>query len=182
MIGYFEITEFLDGTDAAGAAFRARAKGVPDSGKVADLYLPPYLRKTQCDIDNGSRVFAVVDDVTGLGAALFGENGADFGYFVNADLRIDGGLSVTGDTGIGGNASITGDATAGGNVTATDCRITIASIPNPEWIDDGQGTDPDAYGHPKMLPAAVSSLAQHTHTCAAPGSPTTPPIPTPIPG
>lgn len=108
MIGYFEITEFLDGTDAAGAAFRARAKGVPDSGKVADLYLPPYLRKTQCGIDNGSRVFAVVDDVTGIGAALFGENGADFGYFMDADIEVKKSLTVTDDI-----KSTSGDVLAG---------------------------------------------------------------------
>lgn len=124
MIGYFEITEFLDGTDAAGAAFRARAKGVPDSGKVADLYLPPYLRKTQCGIDNGSRVFAIVDDVTGIGAALFGADGADFGYFVNADVEIKKSLTVTDDI-----KSTSGDVLAGQISLSTHTHpITVAQF------------------------------------------------------
>lgn len=124
MIGYFEITEFLDGEDAAGAPFRARAKGVPDSGKVADLYLPPYLRKTQCGIGAGSRVFGIVDDVSGLGAALFGEDGADFGYYFDADMQIKKGLTVTDDI-----KSTSGDVYAGQISLATHTHpITMAQF------------------------------------------------------
>lgn len=119
MIGYFKITEFLDGTDAAGAAFRARAKGDPDSGQVADLFLPPYLRKTQCGIDNGSRVFAIVDDVTGLGAALFGEDGADFGYFFNADIEIQKTMTVKDAVSMEKTLEVTGKVTAKDAIAAT---------------------------------------------------------------
>lgn len=190
-LGFYIVTE-LTGEDAQGAAFMAKVKSQMNAAIRGTLYLPPYLRPNQCNIAPDSVLFGCLDEVTGRGFAMFGKDDADFQYFMDANLQIKQNLSVVGNTAIGGDASVggdstvTGDMTAAGNVTAADCRISIAALqwPNPEWVDDGNQTDTDAGGHPRYIkkPAAVSSLAQHTHTCAAPGSPTTPPIPTPIPG
>lgn len=191
MIGYFTIKEFIGTEDQAGFQSQVRAVSTMEPGFECFLFLPPYLRAVSCSIAIDSRVFGIVDDTSGLGVALYGVNGADFGYFYDADVQIKKNLSVTGDTAIGGSESIGGDSSVGGsstvvgNVTAKDCRITLAAmqIPNPSWVDDGHQTDPDAGGHPRYITkaAAVSSLAAHTHTSSAPGTPTSAPIPTPIP-
>lgn len=94
MLGFFKITGFTGATDSAGYRTMASAKSEMDDGIEANLYLPPYLRKAQCGIDAGSIVFAIVDDVSGVGAALAGEGSADFGYFVDADLTVKGDLAV----------------------------------------------------------------------------------------
>ena len=190
MFGFFKVTE-LTGEDAQDTAFIAKVESQMNASIKGTLYLPPYLRPNQCNIAEGSVVWGCLDEVTGRGCAMFGKDDADFGYFYDANIQIRQNLSVTGNAAIGGdssvngNSAVSGNMTAGGNVTAVDCRITIAAlqVPNPDWVDDGNQTDPDAHGEPRYntVPAAVSSLAQHTHTCAAPGSPTTPPIPTPIP-
>ena len=110
-----------------------------------------------------------MDDVSGFGFAAIGRDGADFGYFFDSDLQIkknvviDGAASIGDSASVGADLSVSGNATAGGNVTGKDCRIAIA-----------QG-DPS-------LPSVVTSLATHTHNCTAPGTPSGPPIPTPIPG
>lgn len=190
MIGYFIVESFTGTTDGANSQTQINASNKMDMNIKCILFLPPYLRKTQCYISEGDTVFGIVDDVSGLGVALCGIDAADFGYFFDADIQVKQNLSITGNAAVGGNSTvngnsaISGDSTISGNVTAQDCRITIAAmqIQNPNWADDGSQTDPDSHGNPRYItkPAAVSSLAQHTHTCAAPGSPTTPPIPTPI--
>lgn len=190
MIGFFTIDSFENPTDSAGFQTRANVSNKMDMNLKGVLYLPPYLRKSQCNISEGDSVFGIIDDVSGLGAAICGIDGSDFQYFFDADIQIKQNISIIGNAAIGGNSTVNGDSdvsgnvTASGNVTSNDCRITIAAmqIPNPNWTDDGSQTDPDSHGNPRYIlkPAAVSSLAQHTHTCAAPGSPTTPPIPTPI--
>lgn len=191
MIGFFIVDE-LQEKDAQGAPFVARVHSEMNDEIRGALYLPPFMRPNQCNIVGGSKVYGVLDDVTGRGFAIFGTDDADFGYFLDANIQIKQNLSISGDAAIGGNSSVNGDSnisgnlTATGNITGADCRITLAkmSLPNPAWVDDGKQTDPDAAGHPRFIskPAAVSSLASHTHTCAAPGAPTTPPIPTPLPG
>lgn len=108
MIGYFTILALEGEKDRAGAYTMARAKAAPDTGLVAYLYLPPYLRTTQCGIGQNSRVFGVVDNVSGFGAALFGAGDADFGYFFNADVEIKKGLTVHDDI-----TSTAGDVKAG---------------------------------------------------------------------
>ena len=190
MIGYFVIDSFINETDNAGFSTKVNVSSAMDMNLKYILFLPPYLRKVSCDISEGDKVFGVADDTSGLGVALCGLDGADFGYFFDTDIQIKQNLSITGNAAVGGdstvngNSAISGNSTVSGNVTAQDCRITIAAIqiPNPNWVDDGNQTDPDSHGNPRYItkPAAVSSLAQHTHTCAAPGSPTTPPIPTPV--
>lgn len=124
MIGYFTIAELLGDDDKAGAKVMARVKAVPDNGLEAFLYLPPYLRTSQCGIGNGARVFGIVDDVSGLGAALFGAGDADFGYFVDADVEIKKGLKVADDI-----ETASGDVKAGAVTLKTHTHpITIATF------------------------------------------------------
>jgi hypothetical protein len=72
------------------------------------LFLPPYLRESTCGIEAGSHVFGIVDDVTGLGVAVYGVDGADFGYYYNADIQIKKSLTVKDDV-----KSTDGDVLAG---------------------------------------------------------------------
>lgn len=94
MIGFFIIEKFIGDNDSAGFKTAAWCASKMDMNLKTKLYLPPYLRKSQCGIDVGDSVFGISDDTTGLGAALFGEGSADFGYFFNADIEIKKGLKV----------------------------------------------------------------------------------------
>lgn len=97
MIGYYIVEGFTGEKDAAGFDTQIKASNRMDMNIKNTLYLPPYLRKSQCNISIGDTVFGIVDDVTGIGCALFGENAADFKYFFDADIEIKRGLSVADD-------------------------------------------------------------------------------------
>lgn len=97
MIGYFIIQSFERTKDSANAEIMARVKSDMDSSIEGFLYLPPYLRKNQCNITKGSVVFGVLDDISGFGAAICGLNDADYKYFLNADLSIKKTLTVDDD-------------------------------------------------------------------------------------
>lgn len=97
MIGFFIVEKFIGDDDVAGFKTAAWCSSKMDMNLKVKLYLPPYLRKSQCGIDIGDSVFGICDDVTGLGAAIFGERSADFGYFFNADIGIKKGLMVKDD-------------------------------------------------------------------------------------
>lgn len=104
MIGYFIVKSFTGAKDSAGFDTAIIGANKMDMNITATLYLPPYLRKSQCNIGVGDTVFGIVDDITGIGCALFGENSADFQYFIDADLSVKKGLTVTNDI-----TSTTGD-------------------------------------------------------------------------
>ena len=97
MIGYFIVDGFTGEKDSAGFDTQINASNRMDMNTKNTLYLPPYLRKSQCNISIGDTVFGIVDDVTGIGCALFGENAADFKYFFDADIEIKRGLNVADD-------------------------------------------------------------------------------------
>lgn len=119
MIGWFTIEKFENHNDSAGYATSVIASNNMDMNIKARLYLPPYLRKAQCSINVGSTVFGIVDDVTGLGMALYGDGSADFGYFFDADITVKKNLTVTKDI----------DSTTG-NIKATlgDVKATTISL------------------------------------------------------
>lgn len=199
MFGLWKVTA-LSEDDSQGASRVADVVSCMNEKIEGSLYLPPYLRPNQCGIEVNSVVVGFLDDVTGKGAAFCGIDDADYGYFMDAPLQLKQTLSVTGNTSIGGDASIggsesvtgdsivSGNASVTGNVTAADCQIAVAggtfTIQNPAWVDDGNGTDPDSNGNAKfkteVVSGLVSSLANHTHTCAV--GPTSTPVPVPIPG
>lgn len=119
MIGYFIVEKFGEAQDAAGASTTITARNKMDMNIVVTLYLPPYLRKTQCDISAGDTVFGVADDITGIGAAIFGNGAADFKYFFDADVTIKKNLTVTSNIN-----STTGNIKANaGDVVATTVSL-----------------------------------------------------------
>lgn len=94
MIGFFKIKAFGNDKDLQGFSTSASVCSDMDSRIEGTLFLPPYLRKGQCNISEGSKVFAVMDDTTGFGVALYGVDGADFGYFFDADIDVKKSLKV----------------------------------------------------------------------------------------
>ena len=145
MIGFWIVEKFIGSDDAAGCKTQIRASNKMDMNIKSDLYLPPYMRKSQSDISVGDTVFAIVDDTTGLGAALFGVGSADFGYFFDADVKIKKSLDVDGDIStdsdviakeIGGDITMRThwhgyiDTTPGGPVVSqTQAANTVAPTP-----------------------------------------------------
>ena len=97
MIGFFKVKSFTGTKDAANTETQIKVVSELDNNIEATLYLPPYLRKTQSNISVDSTVFGVLDDVTGLGCALFGQDSADFQYFFDADVFIKKELTVKND-------------------------------------------------------------------------------------
>ena len=113
MIGFFLIKSFGDNKDLQGFATSASVVSDMDERIEGNLLLPPYLRAGQCNIQIGSKVFAVMDDTTGFGVALYGVDGADFGYFFDADINIKKNLTVNDSiTATKDIKSKTGDITA----------------------------------------------------------------------
>lgn len=101
--GFFIIQNFIE-KDTQGFANVALANNVMDENLQAHLYLPPYLRPNQADIQQGSKVFAIADEVTGYGSALFGAD-CDITYQNKADYRFTNTLTVDGN--VTANAKIT---------------------------------------------------------------------------
>lgn len=118
MIGYFIIQSFDTKQDSSGAKVGANVKSQMDNSITGYLFLPPYLRQNQSNIKIGSVVFGVLDDISGLGAALCGVDDSDFGYFLNADYTIKKALNV-GET-IKAQSNITSNA---GDVIAGDITL-----------------------------------------------------------
>ena len=122
------IVEALKDKDSEGFERVARAHNSMDEGLQADLYLPPAMRPSQCGIKSGSKVFAIADEVSGLGAALYGiDCDVDF---VNKN-RYHFTKTLTVDDDITGNANMTIkqniDSTAG-NITAKVGDVKASSI------------------------------------------------------
>lgn len=114
MFGFFKIKSFSTKKDSAGASIIAAVSSQMDENLTGEMYLPPYLRQTQSNISEGDIVFGIIDEVTGIGAALCGLDDADFGYFFNADINIKQKLTVN-DTIEATNdiKSLSGDVKAG---------------------------------------------------------------------
>ena len=124
MIGYFIVDGFTGSSDSAGFKTSIKVSSAMDMNIKGTLYLPPYLRKSQCKISEGDKVFGVMDDITGIGCAMFGENGADYKYFFDADVEIKKNLTVTKDI-----ESSTGKITASlGNIIATVGDVKAANV------------------------------------------------------
>lgn len=122
MIGYFIIDSFLSPKDSAGFETRANVSNKMDMNFKGVLYLPPYLRKSQSNISEGDSVFAIIDDVSGIGAAICGIDDADFGYFFDADINIKQKLVVDKDTEIKDKLNVSN------NITSTSGDVMAGSI------------------------------------------------------
>ena len=131
------IVDSLKDKDAEGFERVARSHNAMDTGLQADLYLPPALRPSQCGIKSGSKVFAIADEVSGLGAALYGiDCDVDFvnknGYHFTKTLTVDDDITGNANMTIKRNIdSATGNITAKlGDIKATvgDVRATTISL------------------------------------------------------
>ena len=94
MVGFFTIVEFIGDDDVAGFKVQAKVKSQMNENIIGFLWLPPYLRQGQSNIDKGSTVWGILDEVTGLGCAMLGIGDADFGYFYDADIQVKKKLTV----------------------------------------------------------------------------------------
>ena len=122
------IVDSLKDKDSEGFERVARAHNSMDEGLQADLYLPPALRPSQCGIKSGSKVFAIADEVSGLGAALYGID-CDVNFVNKNRYHFTKTLIVDDD--ITGNANMTIkqniDSTAG-NITAKVGDVKASTI------------------------------------------------------
>lgn len=129
------IVDSLKDKDTEGFERVARSHNAMDEGLQADLYLPPALRPSQCDIQKGSKVFAIADEATGYGCALYGID-CDVNFVNKNNYHFTKTLTVDDD--ITGNANMTIkqniDSTAGsitaklGNITAKVGDVTASTI------------------------------------------------------
>lgn len=129
MFGYFKIVSLSDkeeDKDKAGASRIADVKSMMNENILGYLYLPPYLRDNQCDSLVGSVVVGYLDDVTGLGAAFCGINDADWGYFIDADVKIKKKFEVENAVKLKDTVEITGKLTAKDSVEAQNDIKSIA--------------------------------------------------------
>jgi len=140
--GIFIVDELKD-KDAEGFERVARVHNQMEDHLTADCFLPPYVRPSQCKIKAGSKVFAFVDTVSGLGVALYGFDDADVdfinrnNYTFTETLTVEKATTLKDKLDVSKNiTSSTGDIKANvGDVVATTVSlknhkhpITIASF------------------------------------------------------
>lgn len=129
MIGYFIVDSFSKDKDSQGFETGINVSVKYDMNLKGFLYLPPHLRKSQCEISVGSEVFGVMDDTTGLGVAMFGVD-CDINFKNQSDYEFTKTLTVDGDV-----TCVKGDIKAKvGDVIATSISLKnhihqITSIP-----------------------------------------------------
>ena len=128
-LGFF-IVEQLDGEDAQGAAFMAKVKSQMNEAIKGTLFLPPYLRPNQCNIAADSVLFGCLDEVIGKGFAIFGQEDADYQYFLDADLEIQKTLTVDGAAALKDKLDVTKDITSSnGDVKAGSISLKTHTHP-----------------------------------------------------
>lgn len=125
----FFIVEQLDGEDAQGAAFMAKVKSQMNEAIKGTLYLPPFLRPNQCNIAADSVLFGCLDEVIGKGFAIFGQEDADYQYFLDADLEIQKTLTVDGATALKDKLDVTKKITGNDTIEASkDIQSTSGDV------------------------------------------------------
>lgn len=95
-LGWCKVISFLNATDAQGFATTVNASKVEMPGAEFHIFLPPFMRQSTSSISVGSKIYCIVDSVTGQGCALFSED-ADFDYKFDADVEIGKSLNVQDD-------------------------------------------------------------------------------------
>ena len=127
--GFFKVLKLEDG-DAQGFERVALCQNLMEEGMTSKLYLPPFLRKSECAIAEGSKVWGISDTVSGLGVALYGTD-CDCEYWSDADLTFKQTLTVEKATALHDKLDVTKDITSTtGNITAVkgDCIATTVSL------------------------------------------------------
>lgn len=139
MIGYFVIDNFINDNDGAGFSTKVNVSSAMDMNLKYILFLPPYLRKVSCNISEGDKVFGVADDTSGLGVALCGLDGADFGYFFDTDIQIKQKLTIDKETTINKSLTVTSDIkSTSGDVKAGN--ISLKNHTHPITVANFSGT------------------------------------------
>lgn len=127
--GFFKVLKLEDG-DAQGFERVALCQNLMEEGMTSRLYLPPFMRKSECAIAKGSKVWGISDTVSGLGVALYGTD-CDCEYWSDADLNFKQTLTVEKATTLHDKLDVTKDITSTtGNITAVkgDCIATTVSL------------------------------------------------------
>ena len=123
MIGYFIVEGFGSDKDDQGYDTVANVAVKYDMLIKGQLYLPPHLRKKQCDISIGSEIFGVMDDTTGLGCAMYGVD-CDITFKNSADYTFTKTLTVNGATTMYDKLTVTKDIqSVSGDVIATSVSL-----------------------------------------------------------
>lgn len=121
--GIFTIDELKD-EDAGGFNRVAEVHNDMDKDMVYFLFLPPYLRESQCKIKERSKVWGIADTVTGMGTALFGFEDADVDYINRAEYHYTKTLTVDGAVTMKDKLDVTKDIkSTSGDVVATTISL-----------------------------------------------------------
>ena len=131
--GFFVVDELI-GKDAQGVAHVARVSSDLNNNIKGVFYLPPFLRPNQCGIKAGSVVYGGLDEVTGRGFAIYGQDDADYQYYLDGDLEIKKKLTVADDI-----TSTGGDVVAG-TISLKNHTHTITAAQYTGTIDPTTGT------------------------------------------
>ncbi len=129
--GFFKVVKLEDG-DAQGFERVALCQNLMEEGMTSKLYLPPFLRKSECAIAEGSKVWGISDTVSGLGVALYGTD-CDCEYWSDADLTFKQTLTVEKATTLNDKCDVKKDITSStGDIKASvgDVVATTVSLKN----------------------------------------------------
>lgn len=102
MIGWFTVKDKKDAQNFCVVASDVNA------GLVAKAFIPPLYRDSVSTLNNGDKVFCVIDDASGFGAILFKQS----------DAITDGNaLNLTHDLHVSGKSTIDETLEVNGNIT-----------------------------------------------------------------
>lgn len=129
--GFFKVLKLEDG-DAQGFERVALCQNLMEEGMTSRLYLPPFVRRSECEIKEGSKLWGISDSVSGLGVALYGTD-CDYSYWCNADLTFKQTLTVEKSTTLNDKCDVKKDITSStGDIKANagDVVATTVSLKN----------------------------------------------------
>lgn len=125
--GFFKVVKLEDG-DAQGFERVALCQNLMEEGMTSKLYLPPFLRKSECAIAEGSKVWGISDTVSGLGVALYGTD-CDFEYWSDADLTFKQTLTVEKATTLNDKCDVKKDITSStGDIKASVGDVVATTV------------------------------------------------------
>lgn len=125
--GFFKVLKLEDG-DAQGFERVALCQNLMEEGMTSKLYLPPFLRKSECAIAEGSKVWGISDTVSGLGVALYGTD-CDCEYWSDADLTFKQTLTVEKATTLNDKCDVKKDITSStGDIKASVGDVVATTV------------------------------------------------------
>ena len=125
--GFFKVLKLEDG-DAQGFERVALCQNLMEDGMTSRLYLPPFLRKSECAIAEGSKVWGISDTVSGLGVALYGTD-CDCEYWSDADWNFKQTLTVEKATTLNDKCDVKKDITSStGDIKASVGDVVATTV------------------------------------------------------